>query len=82
MIWPFRRKTIKLPYETIAQLQPPQPSPDDGYTIGYVNGSTMFKVKNGNTIVTMFLTPDEVHRMIRLLKASMNQDPDHVEPEL
>lgn len=79
MFWPFRRRTIKIPYETIAQMQPAQPQPDDGYTIGYGDQGTVVKIKNGNTVVTMFLTPDEVHRMIRLLKASMNQDPDHVE---
>lgn len=76
-MWPFtRRRTIQVPFETINNLQPQQPQMDDGYTIGAKDGNTVFKVKNGNTIVTMFLTPDEVYRMMRLLKASMNQDPE------
>ena len=48
---------------------------DNGYSIGYGDGVTLFKLKAGANTVTMALTPDEVYRMIRLLKASLNQDP-------
>ena len=58
-------------------LVPPAPQiNDDGYTVGYTDGVTIFKLKAGMNSLTMSLTPDEVYRMIRLLKASLNQDPD------
>jgi len=45
---------------------------------------TLFKLKAGMNTVTMTLTPDEVYRMIRLLRASLNQDPEdeHSEPKI
>lgn len=49
---------------------------NEGYTIGSSNGFTVIKVTCGYNTITMTLAPNEVHRMIRLLKASMNQDPE------
>ena len=61
-------------YNPVSPTVETPPATEDGYTIGSSGGNTVIKVTcNYNTII-MTLGPAEVHRMIRLLKASMNQD--------
>jgi hypothetical protein len=74
IVWPVGTH-VEAPIK--APEDPPVPQiNDNGYTIGYADGLTLFKLKAGMNTVTMTLTPDEVYRMIRLLKASLNQDPE------
>ena len=68
---------VTIPKITLPEVAPEPRFNDDGYTIGYSDGVTMFKLKAGMNTFTMTLTPDEVYRMIRLLKASLNQDPEN-----
>ena len=81
--WLMPKRKIVWPIGT--QIDAPIKGPDDpplpqindnGYTIGYIDGLTVFKLKANMNTVTMTRTPDEVYRMIRLLKASLNQDPE------
>ena len=79
----FKPKKIEWPAGTfvdtpiITEGALPQPTiNDNGYTIGYSDGLTIFKLKLDANHLTMTLTPDEVYRMIRLLKASLNRDPE------
>ena len=73
------KTTPEVPAITLPPITP-QPVPqinDDGYTVGYIDGLTIFKLKAGMNTLTMSLTPDEVYRLIRLLRASLNQDPEN-----
>jgi hypothetical protein len=91
-MWPFnRRKTIKVSAEqylaqqqALAQARAKTPR-DDGYTVGFVDGHSILKIKAGTQEMGVALTPDEVYRMIRLLRASLNQDdpndPISIEPQ-
>lgn len=80
-MWPFRRKrTVTVPVEqyraqqqALAQMLGQRPV-DDGYTVGFIDGKTILKIKAGPQELGVALTPDEVYRMIRLLRASLNQD--------
>jgi hypothetical protein len=81
-MWPFNRKrTVKVSAEqyfaqqqALAQAMNKRPK-DDGYTVGFVEGHSILKIKSGTQEIGVALTPDEVYRMIRLLRASLNQDP-------
>ena len=68
-------------YPAMPEVTPPKEDDvnDDGYTIGSHGDRTILKVKCGYNTTTMSMVPSEVHRMIRLLKASMNQDPESEE---
>jgi hypothetical protein len=74
IVWPIGTP-VQVPIKDPGAPPIPQIN-DDGYTIGYSDGVTLFKLKAGMSSFTMTLTPDEVYRMIRLLKASLNQDPE------
>jgi len=74
----FRAKPrVVVPKITMPTLPPEPQINDDGYTVGYTDGVTIFKLKAGMNTLTMTLTPDEVYRLIRLLRASLNQDPEN-----
>jgi hypothetical protein len=80
-MWPFSRKrTVTVSAEqyqaqqqALAQFLGKRPN-DEGYTVGYIDGKTILKIKAGTQELGVALTPDEVYRMIRLLRASLNQD--------
>lgn len=83
-MWPFRKRTVKVSIEqyqaqqqALAQFLNKRPM-DEGYTVGYVDGKTILKIKAGTQELGVALTPDEVYRMVRLLHASLNQDPQDV----
>lgn len=48
----------------------------DTYSVGYIDGDTVVKLTCGDLTLALTMSPSEVRRMIRLLKATLDDTDD------